>query len=120
MTEKIRKCSPLVVVLSTVGDANDARSLAASMLDNRLAACVQIDSPVQSHYRWEGENHVDTEYRLVIKTVASGAEKLVSWLSENHPYDEPQIVVIPVVETTPGYARWVVEQTGESSGIQRT
>lgn len=101
----------LAIVWTTVDSVDAARRLAASMLENRLAACVQIDSPIESHYRWEGKLHVDTEYRLIIKTPASLTAKLTEHLAKNHPYDEPQILVTDVTSAAAGYARWVVEQT---------
>lgn len=101
----------LTIVWTTVDSEFAARQLATSMLQNRLAACVQIDSPVESHYRWEGHVQVDTEYRLIIKSRASLTAELMAFLAENHPYDEPQILVTEVTEAAAGYARWVTEQT---------
>ncbi|EMI42818.1 divalent-cation tolerance protein CutA [Rhodopirellula sp. SWK7] len=112
MPENNPKTDSLVIVWTTVADQDSARRLASSMLENRLAACVQIDSAIESHYRWEGRLHVDQEFRLIIKTRASLSSSVVHWLTENHPYDEPQILVTPVTEATPGYAAWVVDQTG--------
>ncbi len=111
MTKKISAEEALTIVWTTVDSSEAAERLAASMLENRLAACVQIDSPVESHYRWEGRVQVDTEFRLIIKSRASLTAALMEHLTQNHPYDEPQILVTPVTDSATGYARWVTEQT---------
>ncbi|MCM2373117.1 divalent-cation tolerance protein CutA [Aporhodopirellula aestuarii] len=112
MSENNSQMEALAIVWTTVDKQETARRLASSMLEKGLAACVQIDSPVESHYRWEGRLHVDQEYRLIIKTRAALSSPLMEWLAENHPYDEPQILVTQVTAASPGYASWVAEQTG--------
>ncbi|MFG0287257.1 MAG: divalent-cation tolerance protein CutA [Rhodopirellula sp. JB044] len=111
MPENIPARTPLAIVWTTLADRDSARQLASSMLDRRLAACIQIDSPIESHYRWEGRLHVDTEVRLIIKTTSDLVPELIRWLGENHPYDEPQILATEVTETTSGYAAWVAAET---------
>lgn len=111
MTQNNFENDTLTIVWTTVDSDSAARQLATSLLQNRLAACVQIDSPVESHYRWEGTVHVDTEYRLIIKSRASLTTDLIAHLTENHPYDEPQILVTEVIAAAAGYGRWVIEQT---------
>lgn len=111
MSKEISADDALRIVWTTVDRLDVARRLAASLLESRLAACVQIDSPIESHYRWEGRVEVDVEYRLIIKSRASLTAVLIDHLTQNHPYDEPQIVVTPVTDSASGYARWVIEQT---------
>lgn len=111
MIPKNKEIPALVILWTTVETQAEASELAASMLERRLAACVQIDSPIQSHYSWQGRLHADTEQRLIIKTRATLTQTLIHWLQENHPYDEPQILVTAVTEASPGYASWVMEQT---------
>ena len=62
---------PIAIVLTTVESIDDANRLAADLLEQRLAACIQIDGPIVSHYRWEGKLQQANEYRLVIKVAAS-------------------------------------------------
>lgn len=102
---------PVAMVWTTVGDLIDAETLATKMIENRLAACVQIDGPVTSVYRWKDAVETETEYRLLIKTKRDLIDNLQLWVAENHPYDEPEFVVTPVVTGAPGYVRWVVDQT---------
>lgn len=103
--------SGLVVCLSTVADLEQARSLASSMIRERLAACVQIDGPIESHYQWEGKTCREQEYRLVIKTTSAKGDQLKQRLMVLHPYDQPQIVLLPCSDSDSGYADWVRQQT---------
>ncbi|TWU18909.1 divalent-cation tolerance protein CutA [Allorhodopirellula heiligendammensis] len=111
MTHKKSREEEISIVWTTVDSQQTARRLATSLLGARLAACVQIDSPVESHYRWDGQVQVDAEYRLIIKSRSSLTSAVMDHLAQNHPYDEPQILVTPVTVASPGYARWVVDQT---------
>lgn len=96
----------ILVVTTTVGSAAAAAELARSMVERRLAACVQIDPEVASFYRWDGGMCEDREARLVIKT-APGLEAAVrSFLAEHHPYELPQFVAVPV-RASAEYAQWV-------------
>ena len=107
----------LVIVWTTVGDGEAAERLAGQIVSQSTAACVQIDGPVRSFYRWRGELEDELEYRLLIKTRASKGEQLVSWLVEHHPYEEAEILVTPVTASSAGYRDWVIEQTGGRPGI---
>jgi len=101
----------LAIVLTTVACREDADRLANALLDRELAACVQIDGPLSSHYRWQGERHCDEEYRLVIKTTSQVWPELKSVLPELHPYQEPQLLLLSVQDATSGYGDWVISQT---------
>ena len=101
----------LLLCLSTVASAEDADRLAAALVEDSLAACVQIDGPIRSHYRWKGETHSDEEYRLMIKSSLGKWPSLKARLLEIHPYDEPQIVMLPIADSSEGYRNWVLEQT---------
>jgi len=109
MTESTNQS--IVLVLSTVGNQADAERLAQDLLSQSLAACVQIDGPVISHYRWAGNVEKSEEYRLAIKTSLASWPALRDRLQKEHPYDEPQIVMIPIAEASEGYRDWVIEQT---------
>ncbi|TWT65993.1 divalent-cation tolerance protein CutA [Allorhodopirellula solitaria] len=111
MNENNLETDELTILWTTVDSAETARRLSASLLQNRLAACVQIDSPVESHYSWEGQLKVEKEYRLIIKSRASLTAALTEHLEKHHPYDEPQILVTPVTAAAAGYTRWVNDQT---------
>ena len=101
----------LVLVLSTVERKSDAERIAGELVAGSLAACVQIDGPISSVYRWGGNTESSIEYRLVIKTSIDAWPLLKQRLSKIHPYDEPQIVMLHIADATQGYADWVIDQT---------
>lgn len=101
----------LALVMTTVGSAQDADALARSLVDQSLAACVQIDGPITSHYRWAGQVERASEFRLMIKTSLSSWPKLKERLAKLHPYDEPEIIMLPIADVTDGYRDWVIDQT---------
>lgn len=101
----------LIVVLSTVETTKQADDLAALLVDQSLAACVQIDGPIRSRYRWAGKTESSTEYRLMIKSSLAAWPKLKEKMSRHHPYEEPEIVMMEINDASVGYRDWVVEQT---------
>ena len=96
----------ILVVTTTVASIADARQLAQRILDERLAACVQIDAAVTSHYHWEGRLCIETEHRLVIKTAPHCAAALQSLFAAEHPYALPQFCAVPA-QASQAYADWV-------------
>ncbi len=102
--------NPLAPQLSigwtSVGKHESAMQMANGLVEQQLAACVQIDGPVQSVYRWQGEIQCDAEYRLMIKFISSNEDKLQRWLSQNHPYDTPQWYVIYADTVAEPYRKW--------------
>ena len=99
------------VVVTTTGSAEDAERLARRVVEDRLAACVQIVGPVRSVFRWEGAVAVETEWQLVAKTAADRVADLTAILVAEHPYDVPEVVVLPVVDGHAPYLDWVVAET---------
>lgn len=94
-----------------------ADELARILVLERLAACVNILEAVRSHYRWQGEVQCEVEALLVIKTVDSEVERLMTRLADVHPYETPEIVVLPVESAWPPYLAWVTRETGPDSGV---
>lgn len=99
----------ILVVTTTVGSGPTATALARSMVEQRLAACVQVDPDVTSFYRWKGELCEDREARLVIKTAPGREAALRAFLAEHHPYELPQFVAM-AVPASAEYAQWVREE----------
>jgi len=106
--------SSLVLVITTVAESDDARQLAKSLIEQSLAACVQVEAPITSYYHWQAELQEDREYRLMIKSTAAAWPQLLKTLSEIHPYDEPEIIRLDVVAASEGYERWAREQTAQN------
>ncbi len=95
-----------VVVLTTVGSGFDARSLAEQLVEERLAACVNIVPQLYSVYRWQGRVEHDEEQLLLIKTAADRLDALQEKLLSVHPYETPELVVLPIEELRGPYAQW--------------
>ena len=95
-----------VVVLTTVGSGFDARSLAEQLVEERLAACVNIVPRLYSVYRWQGRVEHDEEQLLLIKTAADRLDALQEKLLRLHPYETPEFVVLPIEELRGPYAQW--------------
>ena len=88
-----------VIVLTTVGPEFDARELSRALVEARLAACVNIIAGIDSIYRWEGRVTEDAEQLLMIKTSDARVDVLREELFARHPYDVPELIVIPVSAT---------------------
>lgn len=98
------------VIMTTTDSEDEARRLAASLVERRLAACVQLTS-VESHYLWNGALQRTAEWLLVIKTVAHRFDDVERFLHEHHSYDVPEIVSLPVARGSAAYLNWVTEST---------
>jgi periplasmic divalent cation tolerance protein len=103
MTDKI-------VVFSTCGSAGEAERLARRVVDERLAACVNVISPVRSFYRWKGVVEDSAEWLLVIKSSRGLFEALRAALESAHTYEVPEVIAIPVVEGSPNYLSWIEQE----------
>lgn len=101
----------LAVVITTTETKADADRIARELVERHLAACVQVEGPITSHYGWAGKLQAEQEYRLMIKTRRSVWESLRDKLAEIHPYEEPEIILLDVPDAAPGYLSWVVDQT---------
>ncbi len=94
------------MVVTTIPGMEEAENLAESILENRLAACVQMTG-IRSFFLWEGELQREAEVLLLIKTTVSRYSDLESYISEYHPYDVPEIIRIPVTAGLSGYLDWL-------------
>jgi len=102
----------IVIVLTTVADDGRAEPLARQLVEERLAACVNLYPPMTSLYRWKGQIERDAERQVVIKTTRDRVAALEARIRELHPYELPEFVVVPVEAGSEGYLAWVSEQTG--------
>jgi periplasmic divalent cation tolerance protein len=99
-----------VVVLSAVGAPPDAQRIARALVEERLAACVNVVPGVVSVYRWKGVVEKEDELLLVIKTIGERVEQLKARLLQLHPYELPEVVVIPIGGGHAPYLEWIAEQ----------
>ncbi|HEY4558255.1 MAG TPA: divalent-cation tolerance protein CutA [Enteractinococcus sp.] len=95
-----------VIVQTTTDSADEVQQLAAAAVEHQLAACVQV-SQVQSYYRWEGKVHQDPEFLLSFKTTYTAISKIQEFLAQQHSYDEPELIVIPIIDGSQGYLDWM-------------
>ena len=100
-----------VVVLVTCGSEEEAVKIAHSLVEERLAACVNLISPVRSIYRWEGKIWDEKEWILIIKTQKKRFEELEKKVKSLHSYSVPEIIGLPVVEGASSYLKWLEEMT---------
>ena len=100
-----------VVVWTTIGSATDGQTLASILVNERLAACVNVLGEMDSVYRWKGGVESERERQLVIKTTAERLPALQARVHELHPYEVPEFMVLPVVSGSEPYLRWIMEST---------
>lgn len=96
----------MLIAWTTVASPDDANRLARGAVEARLAACVQVDGPVTSHYRWEGRIEATAEYRLAFKCLPEQAAALETWVRAQHPYDTPEWVVVRAEHVSEKYLSW--------------
>ncbi len=101
-----------LLVLTTLGNEQDATRVAKALVERRLAACVNIVGPVRSIYRWQGKIEDDSELLLLIKTRADRFADLERAIGEVHPYDVPELVAVPIERGAAAYLGWVDENVG--------
>jgi periplasmic divalent cation tolerance protein len=100
-----------LLVLTNLPDAESARNLADRLVEQHLAACVNILAPCRSIYRWQGQIATAEEVPLLIKTTSARYDALQAAIRAEHPYELPEIVAVPVTCGLPGYLAWVVTET---------
>lgn len=100
------------IVLTTLGKDDDARTIATVLVEERLAACVNIVSGITSIYAWKGNISEDNEQQLVIKTSSSKVAALEARLRELHPYETPEFLVIHASGGSESYLDWVADSVG--------
>jgi periplasmic divalent cation tolerance protein len=98
-----------VMVWTTVGTGADVHGLASILVTERLAACVNVLSEMNSVYRWQGTVETSRERQLIIKTSTDRVTALKARLVELHEYDLPEFIVVPIVDGTERYLQWIRE-----------
>ena len=99
--------SERLVALSTVANASDAERISRALVEQGLAACVNVVPGVVSIYRWQGEVQKEQEFLLVIKTRSEVLERLRAALVALHPYEVPELVAWPIAAGHEPYLLWI-------------
>lgn len=97
------------IVLTTAGSQNEARKIAHTLVERRLAACVNIVPQIESIYRWQGKVESATEWLLIIKTQAVAFDRVCEAIKELHSYDLPECVVMEIAGGEKAYLQWLDE-----------
>ena len=101
----------VVVVLLTAPDPETAQRIAQALVEERLAACVNVLPGVRSIYRWQGAVEQASEVLLIAKTQADRSDALAARVRALHPYELPEVVVLPVSGGSEAYLGWVVAES---------
>lgn len=102
-----------LLVLTNLPDAYSAHALAGVLVEERLAACVNILAPCRSVYRWQGKTENTEEVPVLIKTTKARYAALEAAIRARHPYELPEIIAVPVDRGLPEYLAWVDTETTE-------
>ena len=97
----------LLLVLCTVPDRGSAEHIAAALVEERLAACVNIIPGIASVYRWKGAIEKDEELLLLIKTSQGRYQSLEQRIRTLHPYELPEIIAVPIQTGQQDYLQWI-------------
>jgi periplasmic divalent cation tolerance protein len=101
----------VVVVLTSLPERDAALELARTLVERRLAACVNVLAPGTSVFRWQQKLEIAQEVPVLIKTRAALYTQVEAAIRELHPYELPEVIAVPVVRGLPPYLEWVLAET---------
>ena len=96
-----------VIILTTASSNKEAEIIGSKLVENKLAACVNIIPNVKSIYRWKGKINKDSEYLLIIKTVKRVEKEVFENIRKLHRYDTPEMITIPITGGEKSYMNWL-------------
>jgi periplasmic divalent cation tolerance protein len=100
-----------IVVFVTCGSEEETLKIGNALVEEHLAACVNLVAPIRSIYRWEGKIWDEKEFLLIIKTQKDRFEELEKKVKSLHSYSVPEIISLPIVEGSSAYLNWIRENT---------
>lgn len=94
---------------------DEAKNFARGLVEERMAACVNLIPKIESFFWWEDQVQADDESLLLVKTTQLKLDKLMEYVKDNHPYDIPEAITVQVAEGLPDYINWVIEEMGKEA-----
>ena len=103
-----------LLVITNLPDKDSAERVAKILISRHLAACVNILAPCTSVYRWQGQVETTQEIPLLIKTLAIHYSKVEAAIRQEHPYELPEIIAVPLSAGLPEYLAWIMAETNNN------
>src|SRR5579884_2282408 len=100
-----------IQVTTAINSKDGAQKIAQTLVERRLAACVHVAGPITSTYWWQGKMEIEEEWTCAAKTRQKLYADVEQAIREVHPYDEPEIIALPIVEGSKGYLNWITRET---------
>jgi periplasmic divalent cation tolerance protein len=117
---EVRSMSGFIVVLVTASSPGEGGSIAATLVERRLCACVNMIPGIRSTYWWEGEVRHDDEVLLLCKAREEDFDRIERVVKETHSYDVPEIIALPVSGGSRKYLDWLFAETqNEGTGREK-
>ena len=104
-----------VTIFTTCGSEETALTIAAAVVDQGFAACVNILPSIKSYYYYKGGTHLDEEVMLMIKTSRDQFDNVAKVITELHTYEIPEILMVPVEACSDGFLEWIEESVSRES-----
>lgn len=101
----------MLLVITNMPDVASAKLLANTLIEQRVAACVNLLAPCTSVYRWQEQIETATEIPVLIKTTQAVYAQIETLIRATHPYELPEIIAVPVSAASPEYLKWVTTET---------
>ncbi len=103
-----------ILIITNFPDKQGALALSEALIDQQLAACVNVLSPCTSSYRWQGKIESVEEIPVMIKTGRQHYEQVEQLIKMMHPYELPEVIVVPITGGLPAYLQWIAAETAHS------
>ena len=103
--------SNYIIIYITTASVNEAKKIGRALVEEKLAACSNIISPIRSIYSWQGKICDDKEALMVLKTRKRLFKQIVKRVEKLHSYDVPEIIAMPIIEGSSKYLSWLNEET---------
>jgi len=100
-----------IQISTTTETKEEAQKIARYLVEQKLAACVQITGPIESTYRWKGKVETASEWLCLIKTRESFFKKVETTIKKLHSYETPEIIAVPIIKGSREYLKWLDDET---------